>query len=154
MDYYHRPPLGFHFKVEFLSSGFNLNDIKFQEVSGLSVSLTTEDYIEGGENRFTHKLPVRTSYAQLELKRGLLLNSKITEWVKSAVEKFEIKPLDLIVTLLNEHHMPLASWNIKSAYPVEWTINSFNAEESKLVIESLKLNYQYFDMKKSPYYAY
>lgn len=140
-------PVGFHFRVEFLSNGFNGNDIKFQQVNGLSVTLETEDYVEGGENRFVHKLPVRTSYGQLELKRGMLLDSKITEWVKLALEKFEIVPLDLIVTLLNENHTPLASWNIKSAYPVEWTIDAFNAEESKLVIETLKLNYQYFNMK-------
>ncbi len=145
MEYY--PPVGFHFRVEFLSSGFSENDIKFQEVNGLSVTLETEDYVEGGENRFVHKLPVRTAYANLELKRGLLLDSKISDWVRSTLEDFEIRPLDLIVTLLNEAHAPLASWNIKGAYPIEWTINSFNAEESKLVVESLKLNYQYFNMK-------
>lgn len=143
-DYF--PPVGFHFRVEFLSGDFNSNDMNFQEVSGLSVTLETEDYVEGGENRFVHKLPVRTSYTSLELKRGLLLDSKITEWVKAALEQFEIQPLDLLVTLLNEAHEPLASWNIKNAYPVEWTIDAFNAEESKLVIESLKLNYQYFNM--------
>lgn len=146
MDHY--PPVGFHFRVEFLSPGFNENDMRFQQVSGLSVTLETEDYVEGGVNRFVHQLPVRTNSEKLELKRGLLLDSKITEWVKSALESFEIRPLDLIVTLLNPDHMPLASWNIKNAYPIEWTIDAFNAEESRLVVESLKLNYQYFDMKK------
>jgi len=110
--------------------------------------METEDYIEGGELRFVHKVPVRTSYAQLELKRGLLIDSKLIDWVKEAIEQFKIKPLDLVIKLLNESHEPLAYWQVVSAYPVEWTIDAFNAEESKIVIESLKLNYQYFSMRK------
>ena len=145
MGYY--PPSGFHFKVEFLSKKFSANDIRFQEVSGLSVSVETENYTEGGENRFVHTLPVRTKYSNLELKRGLLLDSEITEWVKSAIERFEFEPLNLIVTLLNEEHEPLASWNIVNAIPIEWSVDAFNAEQSKLVIESLKLSYQYYNMK-------
>lgn len=145
MPYY--PPTGFHFRVEFLSNQFTANDIRFQEVDGLSVTVETEDYKEGGENRFTHSLPVRTKYADLKLKRGLLVDSGISEWVKAALEKFDFEPLDLIVTLLNEEHVPMASWNIVNAIPVEWTIAPFNAEESKVVIESLTLKYQYFNMR-------
>lgn len=145
MAYY--PPTGFHFKVEFLSNKFTENDIMFQEVDGLSVTVETEDYKEGGENRFTHALPVRTKYTDLSLKRGLLLDSGITEWVKAALEKFDFEPMDLIVTLLNEEHTPMASWNIVSAIPLEWTIAPFNAEEGKVVIETLKLKYQYFNMR-------
>jgi len=63
------PPVGFHFKVEFVGIG-NDNDVRFQSVSGLSVEFDTEAYEEGGENRFEHTLPVRTKYPDLSLKRG------------------------------------------------------------------------------------
>ena len=53
------PPVGFHFKVEFMGIG-NDNDSRFQSVSGLTVEYETESFKEGGENRFEHKLPVRT----------------------------------------------------------------------------------------------
>ena len=140
-DYY--PPLGFHFKVEF--SGFS-GEFEFQSVSGLTVSVETEEIAEGGENRFKHKIPVRTKYPNLVLKRGLLVNSEIISWCQSAVEDFDFLPVDIVIKLLNEKHEPLLSWNVVHAYPVKWSISDFNAEENKLVIETLELNYNYFNV--------
>lgn len=140
-DYY--PPLGFHFKVEF--TGFP-GEFEFQSVSGLTVSVDTEEIAEGGENRFKHKIPVRTKFPNLVLKRGLLVNSEIISWCRSAMEDFDFLPVDIVVKLLNEKHEPLLSWNVVHAYPVKWSISDFNAEENKLVIETLELNYNYFNV--------
>ena len=140
-DYY--PPLGFHFKVEF--TGFS-GEFEFQSVSGLTVSVDTEEIAEGGENRFKHKIPVRTKFPNLVLKRGLLVNSEIISWCRSAMEDFDFLPVDIVVKLLNEKHEPLLSWNVVHAYPVKWSISDFNAEENKLVIETLELNYNYFNV--------
>jgi len=145
MDSLLYPPVGFHFLVAFELPGLSPNDFKFREVSGLTVSVDTEDFVEGGENRFVHSLPVRTKYNELELKRGMFLGSKIVNWVKDAVEKFEFHPINMTISLLNEAHAPLMSWRIVNAYPVEWSVDRFHAEESKIVIETLKLKYQYFD---------
>lgn len=140
-DYY--PPLGFHFKVEF--SGFS-GEFEFQSVAGLTVDVETEEIAEGGENRFKHKVPVRTKYPNLVLKRGLLVNSEIISWCRTAVEDFDFYPVDIVVKLLNEEHEPLLSWNIVHAIPVKWSVSEFNAEENKLVIETLELSYNYFNL--------
>jgi len=58
--------------------------INFNRVSGLSVNLEPEEIAEGGENRFKHKLPIRTKYANLVLKRGLLIDSGVIEWCRKA----------------------------------------------------------------------
>jgi len=138
------PPIGFHFRVEFTGISPHENDHQFQSVSGLNVDLDTEEIAEGGENRFKHKIPVRTKYPNLVLKRGLLIDSGVIEWCRKALEDFEFQPIDLTVKLLDEKHDPLVSWNIVHAYPVKWDVGEFNAEESKLVIESLELSYNYF----------
>ncbi len=140
------PPVGFHFKVEFqdLENKIQINDYQFQSVSGLSVDLETEEIAEGGENRFKHKIPVRTKYPNLVLKRGLLIDSELIEWCRNAIENFEIKPINLTVMLLNEKHEALLTWSITHAYPVKWVVEDFNAAENKLVIESLELTYNYF----------
>lgn len=142
------PPLGFHFRVDFQLPDITSTDIQFQEVDGLSVTVEMENYVEGGENRFVHKLPVRTAYSELTLKRGLLLDSGITKWIKNAIEKFEFQPANLLVTLLDEEHQPLAVWDVVNALPTSWSIDSFNASESKVVVESLKFSYQYYKVKK------
>jgi phage tail-like protein len=86
-NYY--PPVGYHFRVEF-------NNIKgefqFQSVAGLNIELETEQIAEGGENRFKHKLPVRTKFPNLVLKRGVLVNSELIKWCREAVEDFDITP--------------------------------------------------------------
>ncbi len=139
-NYY--PPVGYHFSVEFptVSKG----EFQFQSVSGLTATLDTEDVAEGGENRFKHKLPVRTGYSNLVLKRGLAVKSDLIKWCREAIEDLNIKPVNVIVKLLNEKHEPLMTWNVVHAYPVKWEVSGFDAEESKLVIESIELVYNYF----------
>ncbi len=142
------PPPAFHFMVEFTGLEVNQNDHQFQSVSGLSVDIETEEIAEGGENRFKHKIPVRTKYPNLVLKRGLLTDSKVIEWCRKAMEEFEFKPINLTIKLLNENHDPLLSWSIIHAYPLKWNISDLNAEENKLAIESIELVYNYFKVIK------
>lgn len=135
------PPLGFHFLVAFA----NLKDeFQFQSVSGLSVDLETEEIAEGGENRFKHRLPIRTQYPNLVLKRGLSVNSGLIDWCKAAVEGFDFAPTDILIVLLNEKNQPLMTWNVAHAYPVKWSVSDFDAEESKILIETIELSYSYF----------
>ncbi|CAL2090257.1 phage tail protein [Tenacibaculum sp. 190524A02b] len=138
------PPVGFQFTVKFSDIANKDNDHRFQSVSGLSVDLETEEIAEGGENRFKHKIPVRTKYPNLVLKRGLLIDSGIIQWCKKALENFEIKPVDLTISLLNEKQEALQTWKIAHAYPVKWNVADFNAEENKVVIETIELSYNYF----------
>ncbi len=141
-------PVSFHFKVSFLSEITELGDTMFQSVSGLNVTVETEEYAEGGENRFVYALPKRTKYPNLVLKRGVFRDSELIKWCKNALENFEFKPLDMQVSLLNEKHEPLYTWNIIQAFPVKWSVTDFNAEESKLLVETFELRYQYFTVKK------
>lgn len=143
-EYY--PPVGFHFLVKFENFSPEA-DTRFQEVTGLGVTVNTEEVSEGGENRFTHKLPKRTSYDTLVLKRGIIQDSKITEWCREAVENLNFTPQNILVSLLNEQHEPLCSWSIVHAYPVKWSFTGLNAQNNDLLIESIELNYQYYTLK-------
>jgi phage tail-like protein len=145
-NYY--PPVGFHFLVEFADLGTAEKDHQFQSVSGLSVDIETEEIAEGGENRFKHKLPVKTKYPNLVLKRGILVDSDVIEWCRKAIENFEFKPIDLTVKLLNQDHDPLMYWKVIHAYPVKWAVEDLSALESKIVVESFELAYNYFTLHK------
>lgn len=140
------PPVGFHFLVKF-EDFQEETDTFFQEVSGLSVTVDTEDVAEGGEHRFVHRLPKGTSYDNLTLKRGIIKNSKILNWCKQAVENLYFEPKNILVSLLNEDHSALCSWNVVHAYPVKWSFTGLNAESSELVIETIELRYHYFTIK-------
>ena len=106
VDYY--PPWGFYYKVEFDISK-DKNDVRFQTVSGLSVEYDYENFKEGGENRFEHKLPVRTKYADLVLKRGMLVDSAVIKWFLDAFRDRQFKPAEINVILMNEKGQSLRS---------------------------------------------
>jgi phage tail-like protein len=138
------PPVGFHFLVRFELEGQSELDVQFQEVSGLSVEVEMESYVEGGENRFTHQLPTRTRYADLSLKRGLVRDSALVKWCRDAIENFSFKPVSLTVSLLDSEHTPLVSWQVQGAVPKRWEVSAFNAEQNSIAIETLQLSYHYF----------
>ncbi len=138
------PPVGFHFRVEVALENLPTNDSRFQEVIGISREVGVEEVLEGGENRFAHRLPARAKYGNLVLKRGMLSDSKLVDWARLAIENFEFVPADVQVTLLDEKHGPLASWSFLKAYPVKWTVSDFKAQESSLVVETIELAYQFF----------
>ncbi len=138
------PPLGFHFRVEFDISGLGKADTYFREVSGLNLELEEESIVEGGENRFTQRLPVRAKYPDLILKRGLVGDSNLSVWCRKAIQELDISTATVWATLLNEEHEPLQSYCFVNAWPKKWSVSDFNAESSDIVIENLELAYQYF----------
>ncbi|MDX2361898.1 MAG: phage tail protein [Crocinitomicaceae bacterium] len=150
----HNLPLSFRFVVDFNfkgttntsanTEGSSKSDVAFQSVSGLSADIETEDYAEGGENRFKHTLPNRTKFPNLVLKRGFAVDSKLTDWIKNAIHNFQFEPIDLTVSLKNEYNEPIFVWNIVHVIPVKYEIDSLDAQESKILIETLELSYNYF----------
>ena len=141
------PPTGFHFLVRFeglLLKYPGIPDVGFQEVGGLSVEIGVEEYAEGGENRFKHRMPNPVSYPNLTMKRGMLVGSQLMKWFKDSVEAFQFEAQDITVILLNEDHLPLQAWNFINAWPVKWNIEGLNAMENTLMIESIEFAYQYY----------
>lgn len=138
------PPPGFHFLVVIEMFPQTPQDFRFQSVSGLSVDIPTEAVAEGGENRFKHQMPGVPQYGKLVLKRGMFIGSFISGWFRNATENFEIEPKNIIISLLNDLHIPLTTWHVFNAYPVKMNISEFNAEQNTLVIETLELAFQHY----------
>ncbi|MDB5250062.1 MAG: glycerol acyltransferase [Segetibacter sp.] len=149
------PPAGFHFKVEFVGVDGMGSDTeqRFQEVTGLSFEVETEDFKEGGENRFSYKLPKRIRYPNLVLKRGLLKGTALLNWFKSAISTYftvvvyDFKPADIMITLLDESGEAAAIWNVVQAYPLKWSVSDFRSTDNSVVVETIELAYQYFERK-------
>ena len=149
------PPVSFHFKVEFIGVAGMGSDTeqRFQEVSGLNFEVETEELREGGENRFSYKLPKRVKYPNLVLKRGLLTGTAILDWFKSAmntyftVAVYDFKQADIHISLMDEADQPVAIWNVIQAYPLKWSVSDFKASDNSIVVETIELAYQYFERK-------
>ena len=151
------PPAGFHFKVDFVSVDGLSDDTeqRFQEVSGLTVEVEVEEFKEGGENRFTYKFPKRAKYPNLVLKRGLLTNTKIVDWLKESMYGYfwatpypYVTTTDIIITLMDEAGNEAAVWNVVQAYPLKMSTSDFKASDNSIVVETIELAYQYFTRTK------
>jgi len=142
------PPPSFHFQVQIGDQPPDA-DQRFQEVTGLSAEVTTEEVQEGGLNTYAHKLPTGAKYGRLVLKRGLLVDSEAAAWCRRAVEAFIFEPTVVRVVLLNENSEPLSAWTFDGAYPVKWSVSDLKAQDNALAIETLELAYRAFRSDES-----
>jgi len=138
------PPTAFCFSAKFELDTASEQDLRFQEVSGLSSEVTVENVMEGGENRFTHRLPGKAKFPSLVLKRAVLSDSGLIDWFKSAIEDLEIEPVGVTVSLLNEQQEAVTTWSFVKAWPTKWSFSNLNATTNALAIETIELAYQRF----------
>ncbi|MBI3525614.1 MAG: phage tail protein [Betaproteobacteria bacterium] len=141
------PPPAFYFKVTF--SGFgDYSDTSFQEVSGISRKMETEEYSEGGENRFVHHLPKPVKYENLVLKRGIATKkSELIKWCRAVLEGGLTQPIQtrrILVLLMNATQVPIRAWQFTNAYPVKWAVDGFNSTKNEVSIETIELSYNEF----------
>ena len=139
------PLPAFHFKLMFTKAPGA--DTSFQDVSGISSEIDVQEVVEGGENRFVHRLPKGVKHPLLTLKRGIAgLTSPLVIWCKSVLEGDFIVPIltqEIAVFLLDENQSPIRGWGFSQAYPVKWEIDSFNSTKNDVAIETIELSYNY-----------
>ncbi|MCP4666064.1 MAG: phage tail protein [Deltaproteobacteria bacterium] len=141
------PPAGYHFQVVFFIGGLVPNplDIRFQKVSGLNVSVDTEDSVaNGGENIFVQNLPKHISYDNLVLERGVVIGSLLAVEFNLTMSTFKFFPSNVLVVALNEHSIPVTGWLFFRAYPVKWSISDLDATQNALIVETMELTYTRF----------
>ena len=140
------PPVSFHFMVSFLMGGVTPNplDIRFQKVSGISAEIETTPITEGGENIYLQTLPNRVKHGNLILERGLVIGSPLNIEFNTAMSSMRFSPSNVLVILLNENSVPLASWLFIRAYPVKWALSDLDANQNAVAITTMELAYARF----------
>src|SRR6056297_504820 len=123
---------------------------RFSEVSGLEVSIETEDVLEGGQNSFVHKLPGRMTWPNITLKRGVTKTNSLLDWLnESSGETFTangnvVTRKTAAITLLDRTGTRLTSWEFEGAFPVKWTGPNFAASSAEAPTEQLEITHHGF----------
>ncbi|MBI2766810.1 MAG: phage tail protein [Chloroflexi bacterium] len=132
--------MAFQFAVEIdgLQAGW------FTECSGLDMKTDVYEYKEGGLNGYTHKLPGRTSFSNLTLKRGMVDTSTLYDWyvrlISKADKSAELRRVSVVQMSLT--HEEIHRWNLEKAFPVKWVGPSFHADQSAQSVESFELAFE------------
>ncbi|TVQ05321.1 MAG: phage tail protein, partial [Balneolaceae bacterium] len=85
-------------------------------------------------------------YGDLVLKRGLARDSGLIDWFEETFETMSVKPVSVNISLLNEEHQPLVSWNVVHAWPKKWSLSDLDAQQNAIAIETLELTYRTFSI--------
>lgn len=115
----------------------------FQECSGLTMEVEVQEYVEGGNNEFVHKLPGRMKYSNITLKRGISDNPQFASW-RPKVEggKITVERKNLSIILFDVSGATVKTWQVAEAYPVKWTGPDMRATSADVAIETLELAHQ------------
>jgi phage tail-like protein len=118
----------------------------FTDCQGLSIQTEVFEYKEGGLNTTVHRLPGRTSYVNIVLKRGLLQSTKMSDWYKKTVGGYpERKEISIILYSKEEPSKAKKRWNVHGAYPVKWNVSELKATSNDYLIETIELAHTGFE---------
>ena len=135
-----REAFAFRVSIEGISDPFMVS-----EMSGLETSFETETVVEGGENRFVHKLPKAAKHPNLVLKHFVLpASGPVLAWLRSVFEgdfSTPIAPKIVTVELMDPDNTPLRVWTVTNAYPVKWRVGGPGSTPSDVAVETVELAY-------------
>lgn len=136
---------GFHFSVSFIGLGSAEEgsdpSVPFAEVSGIGAELQTEDVADANLH-YIYRLPKPSKSKNLVLKHALTVApSAVTQWAEEATVNFNFQPCTVVVSILDDKHVPVVSWNFSKAYPVKMEVSHLDANKGELMIETLELAY-------------
>jgi len=110
----------------------------FTEVGGLQVETTVQDYEEGGNNGFVHRLPGRTKVGNLTLKRGITQSNEFFNWYADVAAGRIVKK-DVSLVIFNPKGDVVAQWDLEKAFPVKWVGPQLVADGTAVAVETLEL---------------
>jgi len=121
----------------------------FTEVSGLEVELQFEEYHEGGQNAFVHRLPGPARYPRtLVLRHGLTDLDDLWSWHVNSVRGMLTRK-NASVVMLGPDGAAIWRWNFRAAYPVRWVGPELRAQGGEVAIETLELAHDGLDLRTS-----
>lgn len=114
----------------------------FCECSPITIETETFDYAEGGLNTYVHRLPVRTKYGNITLKRGLDPGRDLFRWFMATLNGRTDRKNVTISIYGPQGNTPVEQWHLRGAYPVKWTGPDLKTETGAVAIETLEFAYE------------
>jgi len=122
----------------------------FKEVHGLNVSVAVEDFNEGGQNAYAHRMPGRMTWPNITFRRGLTNSNALFDWFsKSSGEGFASNQNKLTkstgaVTVLDPLGNRLRAWEFIDVFPVRWVGPDFSVARLDPLEEELEIAHHGF----------
>lgn len=111
----------------------------FSECSGFTIEKEVYEYAEGGLNTHTHKLPVRTKYSNITLRRGIDMGEDLYRWFHDVSIRMPFQRKNISIMIYKpEGGNPIYRWDLMGAYPVKWVAPELKTDAGASAIETLE----------------
>jgi phage tail-like protein len=116
----------------------------FTAVSGLGFEVTVEQWTEGGNQLFVHKLPGRLEYTNVTLTRPVTADTaKVAKWVASMASTPKRTAAQIVA--MTSQQTPVVRWGLTGVIPVKWTGPELSVDSNAIATETLELAHHGFD---------
>ncbi|HEX5692144.1 MAG TPA: phage tail protein [Roseiflexaceae bacterium] len=119
----------------------------FSECSGLQAETEVFEWESGGMNIHKYRLPGRTKYPNLVLKRGVA-TTDLWSWYYKVVTGEKIERHNCGIVLIGYTGMAEARWDIVDALPVKWSGPAFKSGSGEAAVETIELIHHGFKRTK------
>lgn len=139
--YRNDPYGGFNFEVVLAGVSDDGGAVKgsFAEVSGLEAEVTPIDYRNGSEEMRHRKLPGLTKYKAITLKRGMIGDLALWNWIRRGITGAANLRTDGSIVMKDEAGQEVMRWNFTRAWASKFVGPSFNAKNSEVALETLEI---------------
>jgi phage tail-like protein len=133
------PALALRFSVKIDDHEFT----RFTAVDGLTAEWEVEEYREGGNMGFVHRLPVRMLFKNVRLTRAVDRESgSLSSWFCEAQSSFTRG--NATITAYDGNQAVIATWELKGAWPIKYTGPSLTSNGTAAATEILELAHNGF----------
>lgn len=130
----------FRFSVDL---GDGMNDVSFQEVSGMDVENRVVEYRTSNSPLFsTEKMPGIAKYGNITMKRGVFVNdNKFWDW-HAQISMNTIKRRTVLIKLLDEHGSVTMQWQLNNAWPTKITSTDLKSDGNEVAVDTLEIAHE------------
>jgi phage tail-like protein len=118
----------------------------FASLEGPGLSIEILEFREGGDpNAVPTKLPGRTTFGNLALKRGYVSQSFFESWIQQVREGSPDFRKNLAVVILDRQGNETARYNLFNCWPASWKVSSPDARGSDVPMEEVVIAVERFE---------
>jgi phage tail-like protein len=141
------PYTGYNFLVEVAGMDPGSPAAGFSEVSGLSAEIEVIEYRTGGEKlNSVRKLPGLTKYANIVLKRGVIGDLALWQWITQASQG-NVQRQDGSILLLDEAQNPVLRWKFRRGWPCRYEGPTLSGKGNEVAIETLEICHEGLELE-------
>ncbi len=117
----------------------------FASLDGPGLEIEILEFREGGDpNAIPRKLPGRTTFANLTLKRGYVNQSFFESWIQQVREAAPNFRKNLSLVILDRRGAETAKYDLFNCWPASWKLSSLGGRGNDVLVEEVVIAVERF----------